>query len=127
MSHSSRQRERHQVGVGRAVGVGLDLADRLVDPRPLDPRAAVEVGPRRRTSQVSALSSAVLDHAGRRADRDRVRGQVAGHHRVRADDRAVADHHPAATVTLVPSQTSLPIRTRDLTMPWSLIGRSGSA
>ena len=29
---------------------------------------------------------------------------------------------PLVTTTFVPSQTSSPIRTGDLTMPWSLIG-----
>ena len=43
MPHCSGQREAQQMGVGRAVGVGLDLADGLLEPGPVVGVAAVDV------------------------------------------------------------------------------------
>ena len=63
MPHCGGQREDVQVRVGRAVGVGLDAADRLVRPRPR-PEAAHDLS---RTSSRAAVSPIAASAAARGA------------------------------------------------------------
>ncbi len=92
---SSGQRELHEVGVSRPIGVSLDPAHGFVDPVACRARTAVDVICAHGAILPSIEQLAILDHPCGHADGDAERGQILRHDRVRADDRALADHDTA--------------------------------